>query len=220
MMAKGGANSEALLEAGPAWYYNGLALVGLLVASLLFFNALFFFARAVKTPSRRAPAIGGGFAHVAMAIILIGLIGSSMYVYEESGYLKAGKDAGTTEPFTVQEYRLEYQGDSVTDNSATNNQVIYEVTFDVFKDDRYVGSVSPSVQLDVITQQQKINAGVLGFPEEDLFVVYRGVNQNGDYSLDVRVNQFISLVWIGFGMLMLGTLFALVGRRKTKASSR
>ena len=220
MMAKGGANSEALLEAGPAWYYNGLALVGLLVASLLFFNALFFFARAVKTPSRRAPAIGGGVAHVAMAIILIGLIGSSMYVYEESGYLKAGKDAGTTEPFTVQEYRLEYQGDSVTDNSAINNQVIYEVTFDVFKDDRYVGSVSPSVQLDVITQQQKINAGVLGFPEEDLFVVYRGVNQNGDYSLDVRVNQFISLVWIGFGMLMLGTLFALVGRRKTKASSR
>jgi cytochrome c-type biogenesis protein CcmF len=61
---------------------------------------------------------------------------------------------------------------------------------------------------------------VLGFPEEDLFVVYRGVNQNGDYSLDVRVNQFISLVWIGFGVLMLGTLFALVGRRKTKASSR
>lgn len=220
MMAKADANSEALLEAGPAWYYNGLALVGLLVASLLFFNALFFFARALKAPSRRASTIGGGFAHIAMAVILVGLIGSSMYVYEESGYLKADKDAGTTEAFTVQEYRLEYQDDSITDNSKSNNQVIYEVVFDVYKNDQYVGRVSPSVQLDVVTQQQKINASVIGFPEEDLFVVYRGTNQNGDYSLDVRVNQFISLVWIGFGMLMLGTLFALVGRRNAKAPSR
>ena len=220
MMAKGDANSEALLEAGPAWYYNGLALVGLLVASLLFFNALFFFVRAVKTPSRRAPAMGGGFAHVAMAVILIGLIGSSMYVYEESGYLKADIDAGTAEPFTIQEYRLEYRDNSIIDNSEANNQVVYMVTFDVYKNEQHVGQVSPSVQLDVITQQQKINAGVLGFPEEDLFVVYRGVNQNGDLSLDVRVNQLISFVWIGFGMLMLGTLFALIGRRKAKASQR
>ena len=54
------------------------------------------------------------------------------------------------------------------------------------------------------------------FPEEDLFVVYRGVNQNGDFSLDVRVNPFIMFVWIGFGMLMVGTLFALVGKRNPK----
>ena len=222
MMAKGNASSQTLLEAGPAWYYNGLALVGLLVASLLFFNALFVFVRNVRAPGKRAAAIGGSFAHIAMGVILIGLIGSSMYVYEQTGYMQTeeentGEAVSTivsAEPFGVQEYRLEYASDSIVDNSEADNTVVYGVTFDVYKNDRFVGQVSPSVQLDVMTQQQKLNAGVISFPEEDLFVVYRGVNQNGDFSLDVRVNQFIMLVWIGFGMLMVGTLFALIGPRR------
>jgi len=189
---------------------------------LLFFNALFVFVRNVRAPGKRAAAIGGSFAHIAMGIILIGLIGSSMYVYEQTGYMQTeeentGEAVSTivaAEPFEVQEYRLEYASDSIVDNSEADNTMLYEVTFDVYKNDRFVGQVSPSVQLDVMTQQQKLNAGVISFPEEDLFVVYRGVNQNGDFSLDARVNQFIMLVWIGFGMLMVGTLFALIGPRR------
>ena len=219
MMAKGNANSETLLEAGPGWYYNGLALVGLLVASLLFFNALFALVRNAKAPSKRASAIGGAFAHVAMAVILVGLVGSNMYVYEETGYVAYDDEADAAEPFEVREYRLEYAGNSIIDDSEANNSVRYEVSFDVYKDGAYVGQVSPSIQLDVITQQQKIDAAVIGFPEEDLFVVYRGVNMDGDFSLDVRVNPFILFVWVGFGMLMLGTLFALLGPRRVRSGS-
>lgn len=219
MMAKGDANAQKLLEAGPSWYYNGLALVGLLVASLLFFNASFMFVRSLKAPAKRASSIGGAFAHVAMAVILIGLIGSSMYVYEESGYMAYDEASDTAEPLNVREYRLEYSGNEITDYTAENGTVLYEVTFDVYKDGAYVGQTSPSIQVDAITQQQKINAGVVGFPEEDLFVVYRGTNMQGDFSLDVRINQFILLVWIGFGMLMVGTLFALVGPRSRKKAA-
>ena len=226
MMAKGNANSQTLLEAGPRWYYNGLALVGLFVASLLFFNALFMFVRNVRAPGKRAAAIGGSFAHIAMGVILVGLIGSSMYVYEQTGYMATEEeDVGeattkivSADPFYVREYRLEYVEDAIADNSEADNTVTYEVTFDVYKNNQLVGQAKPSVQLDVTTQQQKLNASVISFPEEDLFVVYRGVNQNSDFSLDVRVNQFIVLVWIGFGMLMVGTLFALIGRRKPRTS--
>ena len=61
MMAKGNAASQTLLEAGSGWYYNGLALVGLLVASLLLFNALFMFVRNVRVPGKRgaAPSAAG-----------------------------------------------------------------------------------------------------------------------------------------------------------------
>ena len=219
MMAKGDANAQTLLEAGPPWYYNGLAVVGLLVASLLFFNAAFMFVRSLKAPTKRASGIGGAFAHVAMAVILVGLIGSNMYVYEESGYMAYDEASDTAEPLNVREYRLEYSGNEITDNTAENGTVLYEVTFDVYKDGAYIGQTSPSIQVDAITQQQKVNAGVVGFPEEDLFVVYRGTNMQGDFSLDVRVNQFIVLVWIGFGMLMAGTLFALVGRRTPRKAA-
>ena len=225
MMAKNNSLSQTLLEAGPRWYYNGLAFVALLVASLLLFNAAFMVVRNIRAPKKRGAAIGGAFAHTAMAVILIGLVGSNMYVYEQSGYLateKAGSQGEASsmpatitsaEPFKVQEYRLEYASDSITDNSQTTGTVLYEVTFDVYKGDTLVGQASPSVQLDVNTQQQKLNAAVLTFPEEDLFIVYRGVNDEGSLSLDVRVNPFILLVWIGFGMLLVGTLVALVGKR-------
>ena len=216
VMAKVNTHSNTLLEAGPPWYYNGLALVGLLVASLLFFNALFMFARAIKAPARRASSIGGGFAHIAMAVILVGLIGSNMYVYEESGYMAFDPQTAHGEPFQVGKYRLEYAGENVTDNSESNNSVLYEVVFDVYRDGAYIGQAAPSVQVNVATQQQKLNAAVVGFPEEDLFIVYRGVNANNDFSMDVRINPLINLVWIGFVMLMAGTFAALVGRRSRR----
>jgi cytochrome c-type biogenesis protein CcmF len=49
-----------------------------------------------------------------------------------------------------------------------------------------------------------------------LFVVYRGVNDEGAFSLDVRVNPLISFVWLGFGLLMLGVFLSTIGRRKSR----
>lgn len=216
MLAKDDAASLALLEAGPAWYYNGLAVVGLLVASLLFFNAAFMFVRNIRAPRKRGAAVGGSVAHVAMAVILVGLIGSNMYVTEASGYMAFDEDAGqATETFSLQEYELVYAGDSVVDDSEGSGNVLYQVDFDVFKDGQLIGQVHPSVQLDTTTQQQKLNAAVMSFPDEDLFVVYRGTNQEGAFSLDVRVNPLISLVWVGFALLMAGMLCALVMPRRS-----
>ena len=72
------------------------------------------------------------------------------------------------------------------------------------------------MQLVQSTQQQKLVAGVISFPTEDLFVVYKGVNTNGDFSMDVRVNPLITPVWVGFGLLMVGVLIATAGRRGAK----
>ena len=63
------------------------------------------------------------------------------------------------------------------------------------------------------TQQQKLVADVISFPAEDLFVVYRGVNAEGAFSLDVRVNPLIGFVWVGFALLMVGSLLSLFADR-------
>ena len=68
--------------------------------------------------------------------------------------------------------------------------------------------------LQSATQQTKLNASVISFPMEDLFVVYRGVNDAGQLSMDVRVNPLISWVWVGFAMLVIGTGLGAFGRRK------
>lgn len=231
-IAQGGSVGEALADAGPAWYYNGLAVVGFAVASLLVFNSLFLFVRLVGSAHgshalrARIATIGGSVAHLAMGIILIGLIGSSMYVTEVTGYVAHDDGSDASPSLTIGDYELVPTGSSAVD--AGGDGYLYFCTMDVYYTDgsegdagrQLVSSVAPSVQLDPMTQQQKLNASVLSFPFHDLFVVYRGVNTNEDYSLDVRINPLISLVWIGFVLLMVGTALGLFSPRADGEGSR
>ncbi len=220
VVAAGGSGAEGLLEQGPAWYYNGLAVVGFAVASLLFFNAAFMAAKVVARAKgawrTRFPALGGAVCHAAMGIILVGLIGSSLYVTEQVTYLPYDEEAdAVAEPLVIQDFELVYTGNAITELD-NGDDILYTVTFDVYRDGAYVGSVDPSVQLVKSTQQQKLVASVIGFPLEDLFVVYRGMSAEGAFSMDVRVNPLISLVWVGFGLLMAGGLVALFAKRSVR----
>lgn len=229
IVAAGGSAADGLLEQGSSWFYNGLTVIGFFVASLLFFNSLFLLGRGVRAYAAshgknpvvslvglfkgHAATYGGVVAHMAMAIILVGLIGSSMYVTEKVGYMGYDESTDTAaEDFVVKDYTLVYTGNSV-EQQENNDDIVYSVDFDVYRGDEYVGHVQPAVQFVQSTQEQKLIASVISFPTEDLFVVYRGVNDEGAFSLDVRVNPLISLVWFGFGLLMVGALLALIGRR-------
>lgn len=207
---------------GPAWYYKGLSVMGFAVAALLFFNALFMAIR----QRRSASALSGAISHAGMAIILVGLIGSSMYVTENAGYLAWNEETDTCEQdYVVGDYLLRYQGNQIY--QAENGNYIYQVDFDAYALDTaddgtvlqetYVGHASPQVETVASTQQQKLNASVIGFPTEDLFVVYRGVSSGDDaLSLDVRVNPLVSCVWVGFYVLMAGMLVGIFGKRATR----
>ena len=210
-MAAGGTTAEAYLEQGPAWYYNGLAVVGLAVASLLVSCGVVMTMRSLRKAARNLSSLGGAVSHMALGIVLAGLIGSSMYVTEVRTYLPYDGDADVaSEDLIIDRYRLEYTSNSVT--AKENSNIVYQVEFDVYRDDALVGHVAPSVTLVASTQQQQLNASVLSFPDEDLFVVYRGIGLDGaSLSMDVRVNPLVSFVWVGTGVLVLGLLLSFAG---------
>ena len=218
MIDAGGSSAEGLLEQGHPLYYNGLAVVGFLVASLLFFNALFMAVRSLKRLRengkfrRRLSLFGGSVSHAAMAIILVGLIGSSMYVTEKVDYIPWDEETSTAEgTFDIQDFELQYTDESI--DELGNGNVRYSLTFDAYRNGEFIGTLNPAVQVVGATQQQKLEASVIGFPLEDLFVVYRGVNEAGDFSMDVRVNPLISFVWVGFALLMAGAVLSLFAKR-------
>lgn len=213
-LAQGGTTAQTLMEAGPFWYYFLLTLLGFLAASLLFFNALVMLVRAIAKRNLRVQTIGGFVAHMAIGLILIGLIGSSMYVYERSGYMPYDEEAGVaTDTFVAKNYTLNFVSSSI-EQADNGDDVLYSVTFDVERNGEQAGQITPSVQLVQSTQQQMLHAAVLSLPTEDLFVVYNGVNSEGAFSLNVRINPLISFVWIGFGLLIVGGAIAAFGRRR------
>jgi cytochrome c-type biogenesis protein CcmF len=236
VIATGGTRALTMLEAGPSFYYFALTLTGFFVASLLFFNSLFMLGRIIRSQARvkklnpvvalfsaireRASSFGGFLAHLSMSIILVGLIGSSMYVTQVSGYLSGTTGGGgAPKEFTIQDYRLVYSSDSVEEQD-NNTDTIYNVTLDVYKGNRYYGQITPGIRYVNLTQQHTEVAAVMSFPLQDLFVSYSGVNDDEAFSITAYVNPLIYFVWIGFALLMVGTIIATFGRRRAKTQEQ
>jgi cytochrome c-type biogenesis protein CcmF len=229
-LAQGGTSAATMLESGPTFYYFTLTLVGFLAASLLFMNSLFMLGRIIGGQARakgtnpvyalwlavrtRASVFGGFLAHLSIAVILVGLIGSSMYVSTTSDYLPFDEENNTaSKDFFIGDYRLVFV-DSGIEPQDNGGAVTYTVTFDVYRGDHELGRISPGIFLVEATQQRKPLAGVLSLPLEDLFVVYNGASGDGELSVSAFINPCISFVWVGFALLMAGTVIATLGRRR------
>ena len=140
-----------------------------------------------------------------------------MYVTERTGYLPFDPEnnASVGETFVVRDYELEFVGSDIY--QLGSGDAVYEIDLAVYKDGAYLGEVTPSVQVVATTQQQRLNAQVLRFPLEDLFVVYRGTSFDGQsLSLDVRVNPLVGVLWAGCFLLFAGMAVSTVGRRSGK----
>lgn len=221
IIAIGGSTAEELLAAGPTAYYYGLTVVAFAAASLLLANAAYTLMRTVRglssssTPFRKgASAVGGFTAHCAMAIILVGLVGSSMYTVEHTGYVAGTEDSSYEAEFTIMDYTLVPTGE--TGITQAGNSAVFTQAFEVYRNGESIGTVEPAITVDATTMQQRLDAVVIGMPDHDLFVVFQGLNTAGDFSMDVRVNPLISLVWVGFALLMAGTAIGMIARREPK----
>ncbi len=226
MLVAGGTAANNMVQQGPPLVHDIVALVGFAVASLLLFNGLFMAARAFRRGNggffNKLSQVGGGICHGAMGVILVGLIGSSMFALEVNAFLPYNEQTDEAyEVVHVQDYDLVYRGNDITkDPNGVDSD--YTLTLDVYRvgpdqtgdEGAYVGTVTPTVQVVAASQQQKLVPGVLSFPLEDLFVVYRGVNADGSFSLEVRVNPLISLLWVGFILLLVGAFVSLFARRR------
>ena len=234
MVAGGGSIAESFTTYGPAAYYHGLAIVGFAVASLLFFNAAFMIGRGVsalaKNGDRGAGAAlgtfvhrcssicGGAIAHMGMAVVLVGLIGSSMYSAEYAYTVDYDGTSDTIlQTLTAGEYELSYVGCDVYNTNSDKIEVARTV-FDVYANGQLVGRVEPATRTVILTTQTQLEASVLGFAAEDLFVVFNGLVSDTQVSFDIKINPLVNFVWIGFFMLGIGALVAVVGNRKIKAA--
>lgn len=232
-VAAGGDAAATLAEQGPRLYYLAVAEVSLVAAALLFASSAYLLGRGVRARASRgenpaqavvnlfhhSPAQAGGYlAHLGCAIALVGLVGSGMFVQEQTVNLAAEEGAHAT----VAGYALTVTGiedtfDAEDDRVMTIELAVGRAAADGELDEAAgtIGTLSPAIEVSAATQQQTLHASVLTFPTEDLFVAFQGLNADGSLSLSVKVNPLILCNWIGGVLCIAGIVLAVVPRRAT-----
>ncbi|NTU70708.1 MAG: cytochrome c biogenesis protein CcsA [Coriobacteriia bacterium] len=206
-----------MAEAGPAWYYHAIGLLGLFAGSLLISTTgAMFITGAKKRAEARGESFGaalwsilskarsqsGGYlAHIGIGIILIGLVGSAMYVYDNTYTIPQQQGA----KFTVDQYTFNFVG---TDSETLKNgNTVDTINLQVTRGGKVVGTINPGQTTFAATQQTRTDARVLSEPLRDIFVTMQGADESG-ISINVKINPLIWFSWGGFIILLIGTSIA------------
>ncbi len=193
------------------------ALIGLATGALAITVAVYLFADGARKRSaakgegyltslwriitKARTQSGGYITHLGVGIILIGLVGSTMFVNEQMATVDTVEGA----QFEVGHYTFTYQG--IVQEQLENGDIVTNVTFDVDKDGEHIATAAPG-KIDFYRQQQtKLNADLIVEPLHDLFVVYQG-GEGEIISMQVKINPLISWVWAGFLLTIVGTALA------------
>ncbi len=217
MVAAGGEGARKFLAWGPAGLYHGVGIVGLFAGAFLIATTLFLFIEGARKRSaakgesffaalgnimlKARTQSGGYLSHIGIGLIIIGLVGSSMFVLD----VRAMVDDKPGSTFTVDDYTFTYQG--LEENELANGDMDARAVFAVTRDGRDVGTIRPGLLQFAKQQQTKLNADVKSEPLRDIFVVFEGL-QGEQLSMNVKINPLIWFAWGGFAVLMIGSALA------------
>jgi len=148
---------------------------------------------------------GGYIGHFGMAVMIFGVAGSILYVQDIPAVMKAvpGESVRVDHyEFKLKEFRqVERPG-----------RMVSHVVFDMYdrnKNNKFVREIAPKMVFHTVQQQQTMEAAIHYEPLKDIFVVFNGMDQQNNLSLNIKINPLISFVWIGSVILVIGTMIAM-----------
>lgn len=155
-------------------------------------------------------AAGGFIAHIGLAIVVAGLVGSTMY----TASVKKTIPDKTGETISVADFTLRYKG---AKSSSSSTQERFQTSFDVLNRSTgtVIGQIAPRIIFHKDKETTTSDVDIIYQPHRDIFVVLRSIDEKGAMNFEIKVNPLISFVWAGSILLVLGTVIAYWPRRKT-----
>ena len=154
---------------------------------------------------------GGYLTHMGIGIILIGLVGSTMFVDDLT--FNVPDQPGST--FEAGDYTFTYQG--VENVTLANQDQVSTAKLLVSRGGEQVATMNPGQVAFAQQDQSKLNADVLVQPLRDVFVVFQGTDGT-NASIQVKINPLISWVWFGFLVSVIGTAIAMWPKKQVLAA--
>ncbi len=153
---------------------------------------------------------GGLVVHVGVVIVAVAIASSSAYSTKREVRLAEGQSA------TVRGYTLTYNG-SHSQRSGQKNTVSADIRVRRGGDD--LGTYAPSISTFPNASQGIGTPSVrTGFREDVYLTLVSSPNEQGRVTIGVAVNPMVLWLWVGGGVMALGTIVALSPslRRRTK----
>ena len=212
--------------ATPVWWHHFLAIAGVVTAGYAIALPLWLFIdgarkRAAATESSFGSALGwiltkartqsGGYlTHLGMGIILIGLVGSTMFVRTHQAVLEQVPGASyEAEGYTFSFVELTETQENV--GAGGQGDTVYTLVADITKDGRAIDTVKPQIRFPQQLAQQNQSTQHVALVSElfkDVFCSFSGIDSAGNANLTIKFFPMQSWVWAGFVLTILGSALA------------
>ncbi len=154
--------------------------------------------------ARNTRRYGGYIVHIGLVMTFIGFAGSAFNRNVE-------QEMNVGDKMVIAPYTLQMTG--ATDDSNDNYDSGF-VLFDVLKDGKKILEITPEKRLYRASGEPQTIVSIHSTILWDLYVVFEGVNPDtGLPIIKAFLNPLISWVWVGFLVIIGGTILALIPSR-------
>jgi len=160
-----------------------------------------------KLVTKNKRRYGGHIVHFGVVLIFMAFAGSVFNV-EKQVSLKKG------ESFKIKNYTLRF--DALSNYPTASKQKVV-ATLTVLNDEHKVGVVSPEKSLYRGQNQPTTDVAIHTNFKEDLYVILAGYDKDLA-TFKVLVNPLVVWLWIGGGIMVLGTIVVVLPDRRKKVS--
>jgi len=147
---------------------------------------------------------GAYIVHIAVALIAIGITGSSLFNVERSAILEPG------ESMKIKGYTLTYER---LDLLESPSRIMVKADISVYQGKNYIGKLTPEKSLYRKFNQPVTEVAIRSTPVEDLYVILVEWDINNKAGFTVLVNPLVMWIWIGSGVFLIGGLICFWPRK-------
>lgn len=172
-------------------------------------------AAAITLTQRNTRRYGGYIVHFGMVLIFVGITGAAFNIDREQE-MKAG------DQMALGSYNLLLRGLTEHDNP---NYASEKAVLVLSQGSRQLGILEPERRVYKASRQPTTEVSIRPRLTEDIYVVFQGMSDDGGQAvISAHLNPLVNWIWIGAGILVLGTLVCLIpskpGAGKRPAPSR
>ncbi|MFQ5840164.1 MAG: heme lyase CcmF/NrfE family subunit [Candidatus Methylomirabilales bacterium] len=155
---------------------------------------------------------GGFVVHLGVALIAIGIAGSSTYRVEAERLLRPG------ESMPISRYQVRFDGLS---GSEGPTHVKIQGAFTITNAGREIGRMHPGLRFYPTQQSPIAEVDYWIGLREDLYLILSSFDREGEWAtVKALVNPMVTWIWIGGAVMALGTCIALIRGRNGPAEGR